>query len=393
MSAPSCYILSVNLTSLGIYKNIKDSDFDVHLFGDVGCLLNSFKKNINFYPLSVEKSPELVLKKILEIGSIKNGPNFIFTSSDLDIFFIEKYREDLEKFAILSLPDKKVTNMVNDKVSFATKIMKSGIRTPRTLCVDKNNYKEVCKQFIFPCIFKPVNSRDWKKKEISTKILGKKAFIVKNNEEFINTAKWLFTFTSKLLAQEIVDVSDDGNYSFCCYANHDGNVIFGFVTQKILQYPEKFGTALLCKTVNRPDIANFGANIVNKLVISGVSESEIVIDKNTGELNAIEVNTRHWMQHRLSTRLGVNYSLLDFYYRTGNESKVRELVANCDGRHKNVIWFDDVGYLIYVLKNFLHPKKCKLGEVLKNHWEFSLVSFSDLRSFFKCVWQKVINNR
>lgn len=85
----------------------------------------------------------------------------------------------------------------------------------------------------------------------------------------------------------------------------------------------------------------------------------------------------------------MNYSLLDFHYRTGNEVKVQTILKNTENNHQNAVWFDDVGYLIYIIKNWFHPKKCKLKEVLSSKWEFSLFSLYDWSPFASCIWKNL----
>ena len=181
---------------------------------------------------------------------------------------------------------------------------------------------------------------------------GQKVIVVRDEHELIRSYNIISTLNPKVLLQEIVQAGQYDAYSFCCYADQSGKVLFGFVTQKILQYPEGFGTALLCRSIEEPSIYELGKRVIENLGIDGISEVEIMRDEKNDALYIIEINTRHWLQHTLSARLGVDISLLDFYYRTGRVDAVRLILSETPRNSKPVIWFDDVGYLIHCIKPF-----------------------------------------
>lgn len=241
----------------------------------------------------------------------------------------------------------------------------------------------------WPILIKPIHSHEWKTAVASRAIRGRKVFVIRKPEEWTSLQATIRKFSSELLAQEIIDASEDGHYSYCCYADKSGKVLWGFVTQKILQYPENFGTAILCRTVDRPDIETFGRRTIETVGLPGVSETEVVIDRNTGELSALEINSRHWIQHRLSTRLGVNISLLDYFYRSGQRAMVEEILSG-SGPFKHVLWIDDFGYITHLAKNFFRLRRLHLPAFFKNSLEFSYMEKSKLAPFLSMLMRRLL---
>lgn len=333
------------------------------------------------------QSGDGLLEKLTKYGKKEIRKPFIFPATDEEVLFLIKNKNELEKYFVLSIPEEEKFKNLSDKFLIQEELRRCGFRYPTTSLLKNNGIEE--EKIDFPCILKPAFSGHWKTDQ-SNAIVGEQKVVVVHSltELKLNYEKYC-KISPRMIAQSIIEPAEGDIYSFCSYSDRFGKVLHGFVTQKLIQYPEGFGTALLCQTVEHPEVYELGKQVIESLGVDGVCETEIIRDARTGELFIIEINTRHWMQHRLSARLGVNYSLLDFYYRTGDASKVTEVLGNGRGRANNIIWFDDVGYLIYAVKNFFNPKKCKMKEIFKNHWEFSLFSLSDWRPFVGCLRQKI----
>ncbi|NLT34272.1 MAG: hypothetical protein GXX81_12645 [Acidobacteria bacterium] len=386
---PAAYLLSLNPTSYGIYKNLRDTPFPLHLYHKGGGLEPLLGKDIILHRLSIEDEPEAVVHDLLQAHAASGATPIIMASSDYELAFMEKYRKDLEPAVSLPLPSPEISRLANNKHAFYTKMRETGIRSPRSHFLDILNSAVLPTDMRWPILIKPIHSHEWKTTVASRAIRGRKVFVIRKPEEWSSLQATIRKFSSELLAQEIIDASEDGHYSYCCYADKSGKVLWGFVTQKILQYPENFGTALLCRTVDRPDIETFGRRTIETVGLPGVSETEVVIDRNTGELSALEINSRHWIQHRLSTRLGVNISLLDYFYRSGQRTMVEEILSG-SGPFKHVLWIDDFGYLTHLAKNFFRLRRLHLPAFFKNSLEFSYMEKSKLAPFLSMLMRRLL---
>ncbi len=383
-------LLGFNQTHYGICKNFKDEQFEVTAASRDS---NYLKKSClpDFYIKSFEETDvELFLNTLIELGEKSPQKYFLVPGTDTEVDFLVTYRDKLEPYFFISAPNRDKYELVTDKFLIQDLLIQSDFKYPKTILMsDVDEIAHAVLNIGFPCIVKPAFAGDWKKPASSGVIGEHKVFIVHDSEELKTLWEKVRSVSSRLIAQTIIKPAEGGIYSFCSYSDCNGKVLHAFVTQKLIQYPDGFGTALLCQTVEELDVYEFGKKIIETLGVDGVCETEIIRDACTGELYVIEINTRHWMQHRLSTRLGVNYSILDFYYRMGNEQKVYEILQNSSHQSCNFIWFDDVGYLIYSIKNVFDPSKYRFKDVWCNKWEFSLFSLSDWRPFVGCVRQKL----
>jgi predicted ATP-grasp superfamily ATP-dependent carboligase len=367
-----CYLLSLNITSFGIYRDLKGRGYAIHLFHPGGGLEAHLGRDVIIHRLSVETNPEAVIAEIKKIQSKPNGAGVIFTSSDGEIEFVHKHRATLETCASLPFLSDETFVLASDKLAFCRQLEVLSIRTPKSCAVDVLESKLEMGGLTYPFVIKPIDSSEWKSARASKKLGGKKAFTVETPHDVQAAISLIREFSDRILFQELIDVDENGYYSFCAYSDNSGKVLWGFVTQKILQFPEKFGTAILCATTERGDIYEYGKSVVEALGICGVSETEIVVDRKTKQLCIIEVNARHWMQHRLSSRLGVNISLLDLFYRTGNQTMAEEIVRRGD-RLKRILWIDERAYVMHLLKNLFRGDGTYWKSVVRSAREYAIV--------------------
>jgi predicted ATP-grasp superfamily ATP-dependent carboligase len=329
------------------------------------------------------------LQAFMRLRRRRDKPGLLIPTSDLDLLFLSEYRAALSERFTLSLPDEGTLRYALDKERFHRDLRRAGIPTPETRAVDGADAENAsARGGRFPCILKPAFSGDWKRKRAERVLGGRKAVVVRGAEELDETRGRLAAVSRHLIRQEIVPQLGEDNFSYCGYADGAGRVCWGFVTQKLIQYPEQFGTALLCRTVDRPEVASFGERVIRTLGIEGIFELEIIRNAVDRDLYVIELNTRHWSQHRLSTLLGVNITLLDVYARTGDRKRF-ESTLRSGNRAVRAIWIDDVGYPIYAVHHLANPGKAFVKELWNKKIEASLCSTLGLPAYVRAVASKM----
>lgn len=377
-------LLSLNPTALGIIRNLRNSGIDIIVLSVKDHPFANSRQITSIFPVSFEEKPEATLKFLVEIAHIKNK-GFLIPSSDAEIAFLSKYRELLEKYYVISLAKEKTIRIINDKFTFFNALNTLSIKTPMSLLIDSVSAINTVKSTLgYPCLVKSVYSKDWKSDQASKVVGNNKVFIVNDSSHLKRIYKKISILSPKIMAQEIIDTGKNGSYSFCSYSDQKGNVLCGFVTAKSLMFPEKFGTALMCNTIKNLKVYSFGKKVVEALGIDGIAETEIVQDSQTGELHVIEINTRHWMQHRLSSRLGINYTLLDFYVRFDhkNRNRMNKMLSKNIWTSKPVVMIDEIGYFIHCIKKKFRLKECRFENFSGHLIEFSVLSVKDPLPFF-----------
>ncbi len=389
---PPVIVMNMNHIGLGIIRNFRDTDF--HLLGVAK--QNNFVCKSKYLSavieINIENEPDCLLLTILEIGKKLSEKGFIIPTSEVELMFLISNAEILSAYYHLSIPKKENFLKAADKYLFYRELMRHSLNAPATFLLESaDSVKAIQGKMQFPCILKPVFSGDWKTGKSYDVVGEHKAIVISDEQEMEKYYSLVSVLNPRVLLQEIVHAEDGETYSFCSYSECSGKVLWGFVTQKLLQYPENFGTALLCQTVQSPEIYDLGVQVVEKLGIDGICEVEIMREAGSGKLFVIEVNTRHWQQHILSLPLCLNITLLDYYYRTGQMNMVNSLLAGDDNKSKSAIWIDDTGYLLHCLKNVLSPGKCRFAYVTGKKKIFSTFSLKDIHPFLHLLKHKILS--
>jgi D-aspartate ligase len=380
---PLIIVMSLNQTGLGIVRNFSIMEYEIVGFTkkvNFACSSNSLSAYIE---TSAETEPERLLQIMVEIGKRLVEQGFVIPTSEIEIRFLSANRDILSRYYQLSLTREEVLSKNLDKYAFYQELRKHSFNSPNTLLLESFDSIDLLeKEIRYPCIIKPIFSGDWKTDNSYKVIGGQKAIVIRDREGLKKNYGLVSILNPKVLLQEIIENENDGNYSFCCYADQSGKVLWGFVTQKMLQYPSGFGTALMCQIAEEPEIHELGKRVIEALVIDGISEVEIVRDKNTGMLHIIEINMRHWLQHTLSLSLGVNLSLLDYYFRNNNLAKVEETLSSKRVCQKRGIWIDEMGYVTHCIKHGFRFEKCHFKLLVGKSWQYSTWSIKDWRPFY-----------
>ena len=387
--------MNLNYTGLGIVRNLA-----AHREFRIAGLTpeNNFACRSRYVDEIRILSPEIneseTLAWLLQKGKEQEEKAFIFPTSESDIEFLIKHEFPLSCYYTLSIPDKIIAERILNKYEFYRFLVNNGIDTPETHLIEStNSFERLSRDFPFPCVLKPVFSGDWKTQKASAHVGSQKAMVARNINEAQEIYQKLSVVSKSMILQRIIDSEDADTYSFCCYADNDGNSLWGMVAQKLLQYPPGFGTAVLSKCVSCPEIYDMGERLVRTIGVNGILEVEIIRERNTGRLFVIEINTRHWQQHIIATRRGLNLSLLDFYYRIGNRAKAQELIDDFEANSKNKLtqltWIDDVSYLFHVFKKRMNANACHFDQIDPKQVVFSVFRLADPIPFIALLKEKI----
>lgn len=385
------FLLGLGRNHYGIIRNLHRHVHAIHVFAPECSHFERSRLPFERIPLSIESEPERVLTNLIQMGESLDSPKLIIPASDRELLFIDEHSAALGRHYALSIPESGLLHEVMDKYRLQALLFGHGVAYPETVLIDRAPDGEMLGSVKYPCIVKPAFSGDWKT-PCSSRAIGKaKVGVCESAADIVALYDRVKGFSPRLIAQRIIEPKDGNIYSFCCYSGEAGEVLFGFVTRKILQYPNGFGTALMCKSVENEAVSDLGKRVVESLGLDGIAEVEVIQDARDGRYYVIEINPRHWMQHTMSGRLGVNFSLLDCHYRLGRGEDTRTLLSG-PRAGRPVAWLDDVGYLIHAGKNLL-LKDCHYSELLGCAIELSLFSARDPRPFISCLKSKLAPRR
>src|SRR3989449_3496685 len=215
---------------------------------------------------------------------------------------VARYRTQLEACYRIPFSELAVIDGVLDKRRLYADAHHLGIPIPKTFTL--NDPKVTAREIRYPAIVKPAEQRRFYDR------FGVKVFRAANAAELLRFAHEAADLAC--VAQEVVDVSAGGFYSFCSFVAPGGDVRGAFVGRKLEQYPEGFGTACLVVGEHVAEIADRGTAILRAFGYHGISEVEFIWDPARKEHLLLDVNPRVWKWIGLPIASGVDLPWLAY---------------------------------------------------------------------------------
>lgn len=312
-------ILNVAYTGLGIARNLHP--LGVPIIGVTGrpdIVGNSTRMaKVLFAPDSAE-APQDLCRFLSELAAQFTVKPVLFATRDQDVLFCEEHRAELEPHYLLPMPAEGIVPILLDKCLMTREAERVGIPVPLTRTLSGwAAIRTDGKNLPYPCVVKPITSCEWRGQR-EWKLIGeRKAFGVQSHEELLAEYEAISQVTPEILVQELIPGPDSNLYTFGSYLDRNSELKGSFFGRKLLQSPAGFGTGFVVETAEPSIIEEYSLRLLQSVKYCGVSECEFKLDERDGELKFIEVNARHWDQHRLSTECGVNLSQIAYWDTCG----------------------------------------------------------------------------
>ncbi len=296
-------VLGLHINGLGVIRSLAE-DKRIKIIG-VGKddSIGSGSKYL-FEKYLYEKKDEQKIVDILRQISSKYEKVIVFpTGSDYWVRILSKNKDRFTNF--VNIYDENIDKVM--KKPFQHKIAKElEIPIPKSIKVDDLSHLETIKKELKrPYLVKP-----------SSRNTDKEAFRIKEINNYENLSKILYKHLSNgqsFMISEIIPGKDSALYTYGTYA-WKGKVYAQFFGRKLTQMPSNYGVIGTGESLTRiPEIENYGKKILNYLNFSGVSQIEFKYDVRDKKYKLIEINPRSWMWEYLSTKVGVNLSLVKYY--------------------------------------------------------------------------------
>jgi predicted ATP-grasp superfamily ATP-dependent carboligase len=167
---------------------------------------------------------------------------------------------------------------------------------------------------------------------------------------------------------------------FGSYRGRRGEILASFTARKRLQYPPLVGTGIVVEALPVPEIEDASQALLESLGFFGVSEIEFKRDERDERLYLVEINPRHWDQHRLGTKVGVNLSEAAYRDATGQPVPA---MTQASGR---ALWLAEQG-LAYHVRRVVKRRApvAQLLEVFGAPRTWAVFDFSDPRPFLSML--------
>lgn len=210
----------------------------------------------------------------------------LFPCTDYTVLLISRYRQQLEPWFHLALPEAKVVENLMDKKGFLTFAKKHGLPIPNTVFVrNRLDVEKAAELVSFPCVLKPsMKTNLWQSQNLS------KAYVAADAAELLDLYDRFGQFANTLIVQEWIEGSDGDLYSCNCYFDRNNNPQASFVARKVRQWPPHTGTSSLGLEVREDAVLETTLDFFQKAGYWGLGYIEMKRDSQNGRFYIIEPN-------------------------------------------------------------------------------------------------------
>jgi len=294
-------VMNMFYTGLGIARSLGERGIPViGLTARRGVYGNHTRYARTVFAPDSREQPEALLAKLLELGKELNDRAIIFPTRDDDVVFLDRFREELSPFYILTVPEHPVIEDCLDKWKTYLCAVKAAVPTPKCWLIEsEESLRRQLTDLEYPCVLKPVAAHHWRKGANWELVGGRKAVGVWNEAELLREYKSVSQANPLVLAQAFVPGADDSLVIAACYFDRSSRFVAGFNTRKLIQIPEGFGTGCIVQTANVPELFEATSRLLQTMRFTGIAEVEYKWDAGRKVYQLIEINPRPWDQHSL----------------------------------------------------------------------------------------------
>jgi len=237
--------------------------------------------------LITDTGSEKLIDSLVKAGPTLGSKAVLYPCTDVIVSIISKFRERLEPWYHIILPEHETVGMLMDKTRFYEFAEKNGFPVSRTLFIhNKAEAEKVAQEFDFPCIVKPpFNSIPaW---DQNSKL---KAYLFDTPDEFLSSYDLLSSWSPTLIVQEWIVGPVRNLYSCNCYFDKNGELVATFVARKLRQWPPETGDSCLGEECRNDEVLNETIRLFKSVNYRGLGYVELKQDSRTGKHYIVEPN-------------------------------------------------------------------------------------------------------
>ncbi len=206
-----------------------------------------------------------------------------------------------------------VIEHIMDKAALSRTAQSVGLDVPRTFaCQSVQALEEILEQIAFPVVVKPRYAFNWRQTGAWRKVGARKAFVVRSHQQLLDEYRSVSQVQPEVVLQEFIPGVDSDLVICGCYISRTREMLGHFTARKIIQSPTLFGTGCVVEACDTTELIAVTAKLLHACHYSGIAEVEYKHDPATERYCLIEINPRHWDQHQLGTKVGINLSWIAY---------------------------------------------------------------------------------
>jgi predicted ATP-grasp superfamily ATP-dependent carboligase len=254
-------------------------------------------RSVSFLPFETEEDLSFNLFRYLEQCSM----DVLLPFSERSTALICTLKPSLTRIVVPfgSLDD---FNILNDKYLVAKLAEELDIPAPRFLFIEKETDLQSAAGLGFPLVLKCCRASGVKE---ALRICHNIEELAQGYQELHSKkARYSFFPCEQLVAQEFIA----GKIYDGCFAVKDGKILASSTQIREWTIPVSGGVGAYNKTINVPEIHEYGQRLFERVRWTGPAQLEFIRDEKNGQYKLIEINPRFWGTLGLSVKAGVNFA-------------------------------------------------------------------------------------
>jgi predicted ATP-grasp superfamily ATP-dependent carboligase len=317
--------------------------------------------------------PEELLEQLLGLARQLGARPVLFPTRDHDIVFMNRFRQAIDAAFVVPCVSPEALDAILNKDRLFETARSIGVAVPESVTLHASSERGMARKLSYPCICKPVYASQWRKPVIWDAVGRQKAVSVPTYDDFIAFYDRICRLDPLVTLQQWIPGGEEDLLIYGSYCGDDHAPLAFFTARKRLQYPPLLGTGIVVEARPIPEIETPARALLRALAFRGISEIEFKRDPRDGSLFLIEVNPRHWDQHRLGTAAGVNLS--EAAYRDATGQSPRQMLQ----RSEPVLWIAEREFAGHAVRTlFGRAPLADLRKVLGARRTWSVFDTADL---------------
>ena len=226
--------------------------------------------------------------------------DIIMPTSDVNAEFCSFYKEEIQKYTNVLIPEKDIFQKAYDKNNLMTLCREKGY--PHPVTVDLKNWdcysSEMLKDFPYPGMLKPNLTSG-----------GRGMTLVKNVEELMKVYPDIHREYGECHLQQFI-MPGGRQVKVEIMTDADGTPAYSSVIWKQRFYPVNGGSSCCNVTIDDPEVAGICGKILQDIGWIGVADFDLIEDPNTKKLLIMEINPRTPACVRSAYKSGLDFATM-----------------------------------------------------------------------------------
>jgi len=250
---------------------------------------------------------------LLDLGRNFSSKPVLFMTDDMSVLRISQRQDELKKYYHFLLPRYEVTELLLDKVRFATYAKAHGFNIPATFAIsNKADITHALRSLRFPCVLKPCyRTSQWVDHNFP------KGFVCRDEKELMETFQLFSWVQTRYVLQEWIEGEDQELYFCLVFYNNHSQCLESFTGRKLRQWPCQIGNTSLAEPIVSEEVERETKRLFGALNFTGFGSVEFKRDPRSGEFKIMEPTVgRSNLQSEIASANGVNLPWTAYQYFT-----------------------------------------------------------------------------